>query len=443
MVNSSQDGAIPADKTGVQQPEETLDRGAPADAATPSRERRGPGRRLRVLIVGINYAPEHTGIAPYTTAFAEFLASHGHDVDVWAGVPSYPSWRVPADYRWSWRRTEKRNGVLVRRLRSFVPRSQNALSRGLYELTFALRVRTERVRHRPDIVVAVVPTLLSAWAAQKIGAKHRAPVVVWVQDLMGSAAAESGVSGAGATVRLVSAIERSVLRNASSTVVIGETFVRDVVGLGVPSADVVLVPNWTHVAAPKQERDTVRESLGWKGEHVVLHTGNMGRKQALEVVIEAARLCDDHDHKCRFVLMGDGSQRKELERLAEGNSRVEILDGVDSDIYSDVLAAADVLLINERASVLQMSLPSKLTSYLVAGQPILAAVNDDGATAQELRRLGLGNVVGAGDAAALHDAVFAASAISIPSPRQPTSKGVRADAGLHRFIGLLTRLGDE
>ena len=134
----------------------------------------------------------------------------------------------------------------------------------------------------------------------------------------------------------------------------------------------------------------MREAMGWTGEHVVLHTGNMGRKQALEVVIEAAQLCENHDHKCRFVLMGDGSQRQELERLAAGNARVEIVDGVDSDIYSDVLAAADVLLINERASVQQMSLPSKLTSYLVAGQPILAAVNDDGATAQELRRLGLG-----------------------------------------------------
>ena len=314
MIILGQGWANPADISGVQKPGNS----AEGDTAMPQRERRGPGRRLRVLIVGINYAPEHTGIAPYTTAFAEFLASHGHDVDVWAGVPSYPSWRVPADYKWSWRRTSTENDVLVRRLRSFVPRSQNALSRGLYELTFALRVRTEKVRHRPDVVVAVVPTLLSAWSAEKIATKHKAPTVVWVQDLMGSAAAESGVAGAGATVKLVSAIERAVLRKASSTVVIGETFVRDVVGLGVEASDVVLVPNWTHVSAPKQDRDSVRERLGWKGEHVVLHTGNMGRKQALEVVIEAARLCDNHDHKCRFVLMGDGSQRKELERLALG-----------------------------------------------------------------------------------------------------------------------------
>jgi glycosyltransferase involved in cell wall biosynthesis len=390
-----------------------------------------------VLVVGVNYAPEHTGIAPYTTAFAEFLAAHDHDVDVWAGVPSYPSWRVPADYRWSWRRTSVENGVHVRRLRSFVPRSQNALTRGLYELTFALRVRTEKVRHRPDVVVAVVPTLLSAWAAQKIAAGHDAPTIVWVQDLMGSAAAESGVSGAGTTAGLVTAIERMVLRRAESVVVIGETFVRDVIALGVPEDKVTLVPNWTHVAAPSQERGAVRSKLGWQDEHVVLHTGNMGRKQALEVVIEAAKLCESHDHKCRFVLMGDGSQREELERLAAGSSKIEIVDPVESDIYSDVLAAADVLLINERASVQQMSLPSKLTSYMVAGQPILAAVNDDGATAQELRRLGIGTVVEPGDAMALHRAAHETAAI--PTQRPSSDPVPPSGSSLELLSGIVER----
>jgi glycosyltransferase involved in cell wall biosynthesis len=35
-----------------------------------------------------------------------------------------------------------------------------------------------------------------------------------------------------------------------------------------------------------------------------------------------------------------------------------------------------------------MSLPSKLTSYLTAGRPVLAAVDVDGATARELARTG-------------------------------------------------------
>src|SRR5438270_14094411 len=93
----------------------------------------------RVLIVGINYAPEHSGIAPYTTDAAEHLASKGHHVTVVTGVDHYPHWTRPADMRGRIRWRERRNGIEIIRLRHFVPRRQSAVRRGLYELTFGLQ----------------------------------------------------------------------------------------------------------------------------------------------------------------------------------------------------------------------------------------------------------------------------------------------------------------
>ncbi len=61
-----------------------------------------PGESVKgrnVLIVGINYWPEPTGIAPYTTGMAEHLAKHAASVEVLTGLPCYPSWTVPAAYR--------------------------------------------------------------------------------------------------------------------------------------------------------------------------------------------------------------------------------------------------------------------------------------------------------------------------------------------------------
>ena len=74
--------------------------------------------------------------------------------------------------------------------------------------------------------------------------------------------------------------------------------------------------------------------------------------------------------------------------------------------FSDVLAAADVLLVSERASAIDMSLPSKLTSYFAAGRPVLAAVSPGGATAREVQRSGGGVLVPAGQPHALLDAVL-------------------------------------
>lgn len=48
----------------------------------------------RVLIVGINYAPEQVGIGPYSAGLAEALVARGHRVAMIAGKPYYPKWRV-------------------------------------------------------------------------------------------------------------------------------------------------------------------------------------------------------------------------------------------------------------------------------------------------------------------------------------------------------------
>ena len=70
---------------------------------------------MRILLVGSNYAPEETGIAPYTTGIAEHFAGHGHAVTVLTGFPSYPESRVYDGYgRLPWKR-EAIRGVSVRR----------------------------------------------------------------------------------------------------------------------------------------------------------------------------------------------------------------------------------------------------------------------------------------------------------------------------------------
>src|SRR6185369_7054968 len=96
----------------------------------------------------------------------------------------------------------------------------------------------------------------------------------------------------------------------------------------------------------------IRRGLGWPdGVTIALHSGNMGLKQDLGNIISAARLTAARDD-VRFVLMGDGSQRRTLESAAQGLPNVQFGELVPDDIYLDVLRAADVLLLNERPSVM-------------------------------------------------------------------------------------------
>src|SRR5512144_2672765 len=89
-----------------------------------------------VAVVGINYAPEHTGIGPYTTELARHLARQAASVSVLTGVPHYPGWLVEEYYRCGLRYRERGRAGLpdVVRLRHHVPRRQSALTRASYEL---------------------------------------------------------------------------------------------------------------------------------------------------------------------------------------------------------------------------------------------------------------------------------------------------------------------
>ncbi|MFI6413823.1 glycosyltransferase family 4 protein [Streptomyces sp. NPDC050585] len=399
------------------------------------------GRRRRLLLVSTNYAPEHTGIGPYATQIAEHWAARGHETHVLAGMPHYPSWSVDPAYRGAWRRTEVRGGVTVHRRRHTVPARQTAVRRALFEgsLLAHQSVAPPRMR-RPDAVVAQLPSLAGGVVAARLAARWRVPFVPVVQDLMGAAAAQSGIEGGDRAAAAAARVEAYVLRRATLVGVIHETFLAGVTALGVAPGRVRVVPNWSHVAAPSRPREETRRRLGWApGDTVVLHSGNMGLKQGLEVLVGAARL----DPGVRAVLMGDGNQREALGRLAAGVPNVEFLPPVDDAEFPEVLAAADVLAVTQRASVLDMSVPSKLTSYFAAGRPVVASVAGGGGTAQEVRRSGAGVLVPPEDPAALLEAVrklaadpSAADALGAAGPRHVAAHLGR-EAGLARYDALL------
>ncbi|MEU0375264.1 glycosyltransferase [Streptomyces sp. NPDC006283] len=347
--------------------------------------------RRRLLLVSTNYAPEHTGIGPYATGIAEHWASRGHDTHVLAGLPHYPSWRLAPDYRRVWRATERRAGVTVHRRRHSVPPRQSALRRGLFEGSILAHGLVAPPRTgRLYAVLAQVPSLAGGVLGARIAAKHGAPFVPVIQDLMGAAAAQSGIKGGGRAAELAERAESWVLRRATLVGVIHETFVERVRAMGVDSGRIRLVSNWSHIRAPSVPRALTRERLGWDPEQtVVLHSGNMGLKQGLEVLVEAAR----RDPAARIVLMGGGNQREHLARMAKGLPNLEFLPPVSDANFPDVLAAADVLAVTQRASILDMSVPSKLTSYFAAGRPVVASVAAGGGTAREVLRSGAGMLV--------------------------------------------------
>jgi colanic acid biosynthesis glycosyl transferase WcaI len=363
-------------------------------------------RRLRVGVLGINYEPEQSGIAPYTAGLSQGLAKLGHEVSVLTSRPHYPEWRVPVAYRAGG--VEDVAGVRVRRLRHYIPTSPSGLKRVAFEATFGARLATSRW-HGPDVIVCVSPALVSsaiAIARARLS-PHRPAIGLIVQDLYSRGVREIGFGGSG-LASAATRLEGSVIRACDGVSVIHDRFKQRIVeDLRVPPDRVSVIRNWCHIESPPAVAvDASRSALGWGDETVVLHAGAMGAKQGLENVVDAARLSDQAGSRVRFVLVGDGSRRHDLERRAEGVRSLEFRDQVSPEDFGRVLASADILLVNERPEVSDMAVPSKLTSYFRSGRPVLAATDGASTTAGELSAAGAGVRVDPGDPAALLQAAL-------------------------------------
>lgn len=393
---------------------------------------------MRITIIGINYAPEVTGIAPYTTGIAEGLAERGHDVTVVTGLPHYPAWRIDDDFRDGPVEPLLINGVRVCRVDHHVPPRSSALGRIRMEASFA-RAAAGVSWARPDLVLAISPTLLSAARVVSTCRARGIPTGIVVQDIYSSAVVETGQMG-GQLARLTARLEAGTLRRASSVAVIHDRFVDTIAALGVDRGKMRVIRNWTHIdGAPGSVNPAeVRARLGWgPDEQIVLHSGNMGAKQGLDNVINAARLVDAGAAPgLRFVLMGNGNQRAELERLAEGVRAVDILDPVPAAEFRAVLGAADVLLVNELPGLAEMAVPSKLTSYFVTGKPVLAATNSRSATAAEVAMSGGGTVIQPGQPEALVQGVRAMLADPVACERMGQAGRLFALNTLDRDIAI-------
>jgi colanic acid biosynthesis glycosyl transferase WcaI len=406
----------------------------------------------RLVIVSVNYRPEETGIAPYATAMAEHFAACGATVTALVGMPHYPGWRIFPEFRGRLQHRSNVNGVDVRRLWMYVPKSQSALRRALYEGTFLshamgflAQARIRGTLGRIDAVIGVIPGLSGGIVAASLARRHHCSLGIVVQDLVGAGAAQSGIPGGDRVASVTRGVEGWVVRRASEVAIVSDGFRGFLRDQGVPDQRVHSLPNWTRTA--QSQRTTMdRASLGWGAATVVLHAGNMGLKQGLGHILAAARACVESHPNVLFVFMGDGSQRRMLEEQAVGLPNVVFMAPRYEEEFAAVLSSADILLLSERKSVHDMSMPSKLTSYFAAGRPVLASVALGGITAQEVVRSGGGIVVEAEDSIALLRGVD--RLVSTPAYAQTLSAAGREyarehlgeAAGLARSEAFATRL---
>ena len=344
---------------------------------------RATPRAMRILIWSPNYAPEPTGIPPLVTDAAEWLVARGHSVDVVTAVPNYPERRIHPEYRGVLFRSETLDGVRVHRSWLRARPERSFADKALYELTISTFALPNAVRfaRRADVILCLVPTLLAATYAAGLARVARRRLVLWMQDLVLSAAASVG--GGTAASHVLSAarrLEQAAVRAADSVIVCSPGFRDNLVAAGGDPNRIETIYNWANV-----DEIAPRPPNGNGGPVRFLYAGNLGFTQGFETLVDAARIGGDG---VSVHIVGAGNARDSVGRLAAEVPNVDIGAPVDRRDYSELLASADVQLVIQRRISAGANLPSKIATSMASGRPLLASIDPATPAAEVLRESG-------------------------------------------------------
>ena len=336
---------------------------------------------MRILIYGINNSPELTGIGKYTGEMAHWFSDNGHDVKVVCSQPYYPEWRIHDGYKKYWYSSSIENNFKIIRCPLYVPSNITIFKRIIHLASFSVSsffALFSMVLWKPDIIIHVTPTLFCSLNTLIFARISGAKSVMHIQDYEVDAMFGLAQAKDGKIKKLIFKIEKKIYEKYDHISTISSGMMDRAIAKGIKKEKLILLPNWCeleHLSKASYNSNLFAKFNINKNKKIILYSGNIGEKQGLEVVIEAAKQLRKIE-SLHFVFVGDGVAKNNLVNLSKEHalSNVSFFPLQPYEILPDLLATASAHLVIQKSGVADMMLPSKLTNILaVGGNAIITA----------------------------------------------------------------------
>ncbi len=348
---------------------------------------------MRILIYGINFAPEPVGIGKYTGEMAQWLNRHGDEVCVVTAPPYYPMWSIAEGYQGSWYSVSVENGIRIFRCPIWLPTKVTGKTRLLHLLSYAMSslpiILWLALRWRPSVIFTVAPTLLSLPGSLVAGFLAGARSWLHIQDFEVEAAINLKLLPHW-LVHLAVSVESWLIRRFDHTSTISSQMLLKLLGKGGCFTQTSLLPNWvdTSLIYPLGRASLLRQELGISDDQIViLYSGSMGAKQGLEIIPACARQLAQ-DTRFRFVLCGNGPSRDSLVAQAQGLPNVMFLPLQPLSKLNELLNLADIHVVPQLPGVADLVMPSKLTGILASGGSVVVTADEGTELSQVIHQVG-------------------------------------------------------
>ncbi len=335
---------------------------------------------MRVLVISCVYPPEPVVSAQTSAQIAETLAHTNHTVTVVTSFPSRPAGEIfPGFSRKLVQREWTESGIEIVRCFSTLSPESRMLSRLLENLSFGLTSGWQAlVAKRPQVVYANTWPIVATGLLFLVTRLRRIPLVISIQDVYPEVLmTQQRIADDSFLARLLRRIDGVIARRSTHVIVISERFAeiyRD--QRRVPPSRLSFVPNWIDSnqidVNVSGQQFRLRKGIA-RNDFLLVYGGNVGVAAGVETVIESMRLLAN-ESCIRLLVAGSGSQLATCQRSAQQIPGQPVLFHSPWAVEetSDVLRAADVLVLPTQREQSLASVPSKLLSYMLAGRPVLA-----------------------------------------------------------------------
>jgi colanic acid biosynthesis glycosyl transferase WcaI len=360
---------------------------------------------MHIVLLFPMFFPDELGGCALYGDFAQYLKERGHQVTVITTFPFYPRWKYSQEDQKLDYRIDNWNGIIVHRVKMYIPEKPTGAKRILSDLSFLLNVcvRIPWRKLQADVALTAYPTL-GTCIALGLMTPRTTPRMLMIQDFVVDAALELGMLRAPLLDRILPTIERWALSKFELISSISPQMVsraREKVGT---KPKVVETPNWIHQSLQMGvDRYRGVVSRDWHSK-TISYSGNLGIKQGLGDFLEVF-IQENKDWK--LIIRGQGAARKELENMLSGQTNIHLEDLLEEEAHCQSLLRMPLMLITQKTGSGASFLPSKLLSALVAGVPVLAFCERTTPLAQEVQEGGYGWVVEPGYAGNLRETLQA------------------------------------
>lgn len=336
-------------------------------------------KNKHILVVSQYFYPENFRINDITTEWVK----RGYKVTVITGIPNYPKGKFYKGYGFFKRKKEVINGVTIIRL-NIIPRLNNSffLVLNYFSFVFFGWLWAKFTRIEADYVFNYeVSPMTQAFPAIWYAKRRKLPCYLYVTDLWPENVVFALKLKSKITINLIQYLVDNIYKNVSKILISSKGFYEPILSRGIDKSKIFYWPQFPEDIYHYIQKPIKNILLPSDNVFNITFAGNIGFSQGLSVLIEASKLLKKKKILVRFNIIGEGRYKNTFINNITFYRTEEYFNFIDKQhpsLISKYLSESDAAFISlQNEKVFDLTLPSKLQTYLACGVPILASANGE------------------------------------------------------------------